>query len=166
MATRPGRWFALAAAATLIMLSSGCQAAEQSGFGDGGATICMDRAPGEEVALGDVFSIPAGGRLVIEDVEVEQTGVAISGLFALPPDADGEMIGAVDLPLDPELWAQRTPLEGAAFEGEQAVSALIVASRTGDAEGTISGIRLAYTIDGQLYADTSATSFRISDDCD
>lgn len=166
MRTRIRRWSAVAGVATLTVLVSGCQTPGLVGFPDGVMTMCAARDPGEEVAFGTVFSIPPTGHVVIEQVETKDTGVEIIDVVAVPPAVDGSLLGSADMPLDPDLWAQRTELEGAEYDGEQTVNVIIIASRTGEADGTISDLRIAYTLDGQLFADTSSATFEIRDACE
>lgn len=167
MTRRLQGWSVAATVTALTVLLSGCQSSEPIGFAeDGRTTVCAARAVGDEVAFGETFSITADARVVIEDVEIEQSGVSISGIVALPPAADGSLLGSADVPLDPALWAQRTELDGAVFEGEQLVNVVVIASRDGEADGTMTDLRVAYTINGQLFADTSRATFQLKANCD
>lgn len=165
------RTLLLGGAAAIAALLTACQSSDLTGgparFDSDGdeVTVCQSAAPGAEVAFGDVFRIPAEGRITIDELRVAGEGAEVTETYALPPAEDGSVIGSALIPVDADVWQRRVPAQGAVFQGDQVVNLVIVVRRTGDGAASLAPMEVTYTADGQRYSDTSHTRFLIEAKC-
>jgi hypothetical protein len=110
--------------------------------------LCVSRAPGDHVLVGEFLTVRPDTEVTIQSVElVDPAGLELEDAWLLPR---GENIGTAEYPLAGPRWEGRHDVHGAvATAGYNNIIMLL--RRDGDEHGVASSVDIHYTYDGAPY---------------